>query len=277
MTKAFWTGAFVLMLFAAGQAAPAAGAEPGVLKVTYVANEGFLIEGGGKKVLIDALFDNGFDRFDVPPADVMRRMMAGEAPFDGIDLLLFTHHDSDHFNAQLVIPYLRRHRHVRLVAHKQAVDDLRVQPGFADIADRIDEVAIESGERSTLTAGGIAVDVLGLDHSHSDGEQIEAHNLAFAVELGGVRFLHMGDAMAEQNIAALEVYPFDRKHVDVLFLTFWDLSAESRKLVAERIKPANIVAMHLRPKDIAAETKEFVAVYPHATAFRTPMQTASFP
>lgn len=33
---------------------------PAAISVTYIANEGFLVENGGKKVLIDALFDSGY-------------------------------------------------------------------------------------------------------------------------------------------------------------------------------------------------------------------------
>ncbi len=279
MKRLFWAGGFLLMLLTAGYAAvsaPAAG-NPGVLKTTYLGNEGFLIEGGGKKVLIDALFDNGWGRYTTPPADVMSHMMAGEAPFDGIDLLLVTHSDYDHINPQFVIAYLRQHPHTRLIAHKQAVDEMRGKPGFGDVEGQIDEIASDPGEQSSLTVNGIAVDVLCLDHSHPADKPAETRNLAFAVVLGGARFLHMGDAPIEQNIAALETYPFERKHVDLLFLPVWDLSPGSRKLIAERIKPAKIVAMHLQEAKIEAERKAFDDVYPHAVAFGKPMESATFP
>ncbi len=279
MKRIYWTGGFLLMLLTAGCATVSAPAEdkPGVLKTTYLGNEGFLIEGGGKKVLIDALFDNGFDRFDTPPADVMRRMMAGEAPFDGVDLVLVTHRDGDHVNAQLVIAYLHQHPRTRLVAHRQAVDGMRDKPGFADIAGQIDEIAANPGEQTSLMVGGIAVDALCLDHSHPADSPAETRNLAFAVALGGARFLHMGDAQIEQNGATLEAYPFDRKHVDLLFLSYWDTSAGTQKLIAERIKPAKIVAMHMPAAKMEFNRKTVAAVYPQAMLFEKPMETAVFP
>jgi L-ascorbate metabolism protein UlaG (beta-lactamase superfamily) len=277
--RVFRTGGFLLLLLTANCSAVSSPAQvqPGILKTTYIANEGFLIEGGGRKVLIDALFDNGWNRFDTPPAGVMQRMMAGEAPFDGVDLVLLTHRDFDHTNPQTVVAYLRRHPGTRLIAHKQAVDVMRDKPGFTDVEGQIDEIASNPGELTSLTVNGIAVDVLCLDHSHQAGQPAETRNLAFSVALGGARFLHLGDAPIEQNIAALETYPFGRKHVDLLFLPVWDLSPGSRKLIAERIKPAKIVAMHLQTAKFETERKAFDDVYPQAVAFKTSMETAAFP
>src|SRR5512147_2776523 len=56
--------------------------------ITYVANSGFLIWAGEKKVLVDALFDNDHGH---PGAPTLVR--DGKAPFDDIDLVLATHID----------------------------------------------------------------------------------------------------------------------------------------------------------------------------------------
>jgi L-ascorbate metabolism protein UlaG (beta-lactamase superfamily) len=279
MKRLLKTGGVLLLLMTAGCTAGTAPAEdkPGVLKATYVANEGFLIEGGGKKVLIDTLFDNGFDRYGTPPADVMRAMMAGEAPFEGVDLVLVTHRDPDHVNAQTALAYLGLHLHTRFVAHKQLVDKMRGEPGFAAVEGQIDEITANPGEQTSLTVDGIAIDALCLDHNHPADRPAETRNLAFAVTLGGARFLHMGDAQISQNAAALDAYPFDRKRIDLLFLPYWDVSAATQKLIAERIRPARIVAMHVPPSELKLQGKTVVAAYPQAVLFEKPMATAVFP
>ncbi len=54
--------------------------------VTYVANEGFLVEAAGKKVLIDALFDAGFDRYLAPTPELLEQLAGARGPFAGVDL-----------------------------------------------------------------------------------------------------------------------------------------------------------------------------------------------
>ena len=44
--------------------------------ITYVANEGFLMCGGGKKVLVDAIFNNGGGTYYTPPSDVLAKERA---------------------------------------------------------------------------------------------------------------------------------------------------------------------------------------------------------
>lgn len=47
------------------------------ISVTNIANEEFLVEKGGKKVLSDALFDSGYGVFLTPPSDVPPRRVGG--------------------------------------------------------------------------------------------------------------------------------------------------------------------------------------------------------
>ena len=272
MRKALAACGFLLLLSGGLAAAASPGA---VLDTTFVANEGFLIAGGGKKVLIDALYGNGRE-YGTPPPEVKSRMMAGEKPFDGVDLVLVTHRHFDHADAQIVLDYLRAHPKTKLVSHKQFVDDMRAKPDFDAVAGQIEEIATEPGEPSSLTVNGITVDILCLDHSHSPDRVAETRNLAFAVKLGGVRFLHLGDAIMAQNMAALEAFSFEAKPVDLLFLLREDRSPAAQKLIAERIKPAAIVAMHI-PEAQMAQYRELIgAVYPHAVLFANPMETARF-
>jgi len=79
-------------------------------------------------------------------------------------------------------------------------------------------------------------------------------NLAFIVELGGVRVLHMGDSSIIQNETHLNNFPFERSPVDLLFLNRNDRSKGTQKLIAEKFKPSQIVAMHISPAELAETT-----------------------
>ena len=257
------------------------------LDVTYIGNEGFMIQAGGKRVLVDALFDNEF--FLAPSQGLLAQMTGGSGPFADVDLLLVTHPHADHFNSNLVAEFLRHHARCLLVAHTQTIDELRKVEGFAQIEAQIHEVGLEPGSRERMTINGIALDVLCLDHSpyYQNGRFIPEHlpgrmdvkmkNLAFAVNLGGTRFLHTGDASVENSVAHLNAYPLDETSIDILFLNRNDRSEATQQFIAEKIKPSRIVAMHIPPAELAEETNGILAVYPRAIIFKQSMERRSIP
>jgi L-ascorbate metabolism protein UlaG (beta-lactamase superfamily) len=250
----------------------AADAKKPPLDVTYVANEGFLIQAAGKKVLIDALFD-GQTTYLAPSQEMLAQMTGGGGLFADVDLLLVTHRHGDHFSPKLVVEFMRNHARCRLVAHTQTVDQLRKEAGYAQIEGQIHEVRLEPGSRENMTINGIALDVLGLDHV----DDTQTRNLAFIVNLGGTRFLHLGDATVENSLAHLNAYPFDETPVDLLFVEYFDRSEATQQFIAEKIKPSRIVAMHIPPAELAKESKEFRAAFPHAIVFKQSMERRSLP
>ena len=98
-------------------------ADPASTRVTYVANEGFLIQVGGKKILIDAIFNDTTINFaHVPDTKTLERLENTEAPFDDVDLILVTHKHRDHFEAGPVLRHLASNPDVVLLAPSQAVE-----------------------------------------------------------------------------------------------------------------------------------------------------------
>jgi L-ascorbate metabolism protein UlaG (beta-lactamase superfamily) len=248
--------------------------------VTYIANEGFLVQGGGKSVLIDALFDNGFGTYLAPSPETLDKLVEAREPFADIDLILITHPHGDHFNPKLVAAHLRKNQRCRLIAHAQTVDQLRNQEGFAQIRDRISEVRLEPGSQEKMTINGIALEVLCLAHSpyYRDGRNVheQTRNLAFAVNLGGTRFLHLGDATLKNSAAHLSAYPFDTAHVDLLFLNSSDTSPVAQQMVTQEIKPEWIVAMHVAPAEFDDDSKSVRAAYPNAILFAKSVEQRVF-
>ena len=66
---------------------PVLAQEAPTLEIIYIANEGFMLSSGTKKVLIDALQKNRWD-YHSTPEDVINKMNNAQPPFDNIDLLL---------------------------------------------------------------------------------------------------------------------------------------------------------------------------------------------
>lgn len=249
------------------------------LDVTYIANEGFMIRAAGKKVLIDALIDFNppvIARLGQPP-EILKAITEAREPFNELDLILVTHQHPDHFHPASLIACLRSNPKCRLVAHTQAVDLMRSIDGFAKIESQIHEIKLDPGTREQVSHNRITFDVLCLKHMAEDPEKEQVRNLAFFVEMGGTRFLHLGDALIDQSEARLKGYPFERAPIDILFLNQYDRSAKTRALIAERIKPSYIVAMHVTPPELAEESPKIRAAYPHAIIFKQSMERLSLP
>lgn len=262
-----------LLLFAAA-ALLFAGAEAGPINVTYIDNDGFLIQRGHKTVLIDALFDLRPHRVQ-PSGDIVDRMTEGRHPFRAVDLVLVTHSDLDHFSPRLSVAYLRDHPRTQFVALAALVDRMKAEAGFAGVSERVNAVSCKPGERRSVTLGGIKVDMLCLDHGHAPDKPADRMNVAYVVDLDGARFLHTGDSNIAQNAATFEAYPFAEKRIDLLFLNCFDSFDATRTFIAERMKPGSTVLMHLSystPEDV----KEARAMYPSAFLFEKALQQHVF-
>jgi L-ascorbate metabolism protein UlaG (beta-lactamase superfamily) len=260
----------VLALSLSGTAAAA------TTDATYIGNEGFLLESGGNAILIDALFQPE-PPFLAPSPGLMKQMMDGDKPFHTVSLVLVTHGDEDHFDPQLAVDFLRKHRHAQFVAHQDVVDRMRAAPGFSDLGERIHPIPCGTEKRTSLTLGGIDLDILCLDHAHAAGEPPAITVLAYVADLGAGRVLHMGDAKIDQNLPALETYSFEEKRIAALFLPRTDLSAETQRFVGQRVKPASIAIMHVRPDERDTIPAKAHAAFPDSVIFDTALERRSFP
>jgi hypothetical protein len=57
------------------------------IDITYIANSGFLIESSGKKILIDALFNKGWNTYLTPADSIVSKILNQQAPISHPDSL----------------------------------------------------------------------------------------------------------------------------------------------------------------------------------------------
>lgn len=65
--------------------------------MVYLGNEGFWFAGGGKHVVVDALYGNGLPKYPVLDTPQRAALEGAALPFERIDLVLDTHFLPDHF------------------------------------------------------------------------------------------------------------------------------------------------------------------------------------
>ena len=165
--------------------------------ITYLANEGVLIQAWGKKVVMDGMFRHlaGYQR----PSDAMRSdMQDALGLFAGVDLVLATHHHADHFDARVVGWHPAANPKATFVAVKQVTESLaKGHMGYEQIAPRVLEVTPDFGQRKDLRVADINLSVIRLRHGNT-------MNVAFLLTVGcgktlhltvgGRKILHLGDS-----------------------------------------------------------------------------------
>lgn len=245
----------------AGHTGVPAKAGPGT--VTSLGISGFLIEVGGKKVLIDGLSD-----FTSPAVE--QRLLAGEAPFDGLDLVLATHSHGDHFKAASVALCLKSHPKAAFIAPKDAADQVSGFPG------RVFPVQAVEGKRIPLEVNGIRVQAMALSHGTPPPGVAGIVNLGYLVTVGSVTFFHSGDIDPSQLTPELLLaFGLPDEHIDFAFVPgFFLAMPEPPAFVTRGIRPRVFVAAHLppagrEPQDLDAIRRNF----PTAVVLKAEMES----
>jgi len=239
--------------------------ESDAVTVTYVANEGVLIQSGSKQVLIDALHKPYLSEYLATPQKILDTMMANRPPFEDIELLLVSHIHGDHFNAEIVGEYLRVSKTARLFTTLQARSEIaNTFSGFAHITDKTQVIQYHAEMDTSFSAKGIQVRMVRIAHGGSG-----LQNVGHIVELGSMKFLHIGDpSYGKKDFERLQLF---RDKIDVAILPFWFLTAaKGREIIDKLIMPAYLIAVHVPPKDVNSITREIAKYYPQAVVFGKP-------
>ena len=211
--------------------------------VTYIGNEGFLIETGGKKVLIDALYRTGVSGYVVHAHDVRKSLERALPPFDNVDLVLATHYHADHFDPDAVGVHLLSNRRALFVTTNQAAGQMANYQGYRNIQARVVGGLPEEGEETTIEHEGIVVRLLNLHHGR--GRPVE--NLGFLVEISGRKFLHVGDT--EVTSEEIGVFGLDEREIDFFFVPYWFLIGDASQGLVQAVNPKTVIPMHIPPQD----------------------------
>jgi L-ascorbate metabolism protein UlaG (beta-lactamase superfamily) len=228
------------------------------LDVTFIANAGFLIECDNRKILVDGLF-GGFesDWCYVPSDSVVDLMVEGKPPFDGIDIIAFTHYHIDHFNAEMAINHLLHNKSGILVCPSQVDQALAKSDRYSDIRDRVRVVTVPVDSTSVMNMAGIEIRAIRTRHLPSGVEDklmgkivdgnLNTDHLEFVFSLGGYIIYHSGDATMDSR-PRYQSYGFGDHSIDLAFVPWWDASERltfRQELIRDIIRPDRIILMHV--------------------------------
>jgi L-ascorbate metabolism protein UlaG (beta-lactamase superfamily) len=164
----------------------------------YLGNAGVMVEHGATKILFDPLFDEDFNEYELVPPDMQRALLAGAAPWDGVDAVFVSHYHDDHYDPALMLSYLKANPGIVLYAPAQAVDSLHESASLADagVFQRVRSLALAYGDAAMrIEMEGLLIEALFVPHSGWPGSNTEVENISWRVTLEGVATVtHLGDA-----------------------------------------------------------------------------------
>lgn len=252
-----------------------AGAKTETAVIRYIGTDGFLIQAGSKSVLVDGLVRNPWGYTNTPER-ALALMKARKAPFEWLDLLLFSHAHRDHFEPRMALDVLAAHAEAALVGDGLVERELReTGPEEAKtLGPRIKVPGIGIGGRTSLAVNGIPLTVLGVNHADREPAYL---TLGYIMDLGPFRIYHQGDLYPDANLGFLASIPWEEMKIDIAFFDPFFLQNEAgRKLVVERIRPSAVILMHMRDGESAGYFGQLKGSVPQVLYYRGPMESKRF-
>lgn len=238
--------------------------------VTYVSNEGFIVEFKNKKFLVDALFDKVEGEWCESPTDSMINLMKQSIyPFNDIDLIAITHNHADHFNEKIVVDFMLNNPKVKLICPNQVDMTLSTNSNYRAIRNRITSITPEPLTDTSVIISDISIRVLRLEHSPYEvkdsvtGNKINLHkdveNLGFVFQVNGVKIFHSGDTNPS-NKEEYDIYAIQNEQIDIAFVErifMFIYQDKGLETIKEFINPNYLIFMHIGPQNKAGYIEGF--------------------
>jgi L-ascorbate metabolism protein UlaG (beta-lactamase superfamily) len=249
------------------------------LKVTYIANEGFMIEFSDNKILIDALFKESSRRagaYTVPSDQLREKMETAKSPFNDLDLILATHNHWDHFNPRSVIRCLKHNPKSFFISTPQAIDDMKKEgEEFQRIREQVKSIDLDWLLSTDVKVNDIELRVI---RTHHSAHHTEVQNQVYLIDLGGKKIFHEGDS--DGRIETYQQLNLKDEEIDIAFIHDWFLwEPKGQTILKEYIRPKHIILMHTfkSQKDyVKNKVNELKEIFPETTFFKASMEYKIF-
>lgn len=254
------------------------------LKITYLANCGFLFENQSDKILIDPFGTKYGDLFYLPTSNIHTNIETGSIPFDDINLVLITHIHGDHFNPFLAEKFLQNNKNAKMICPPQVFNQIKDScENWKQIESQIISPQISRFNLEKMNVNGIPIKILRMQHgtdrslegityeNYTDYEKTE--NFGYVMELNNKVVFHQGDASLKINEKILNKL---QQKVDIAHLGFFDWDTISYNLLKEKLQTKNIIFMHGTKIGEELEKKDFKSIVTNLIFFKRELESKYF-
>ena len=226
--------------------------------VMYLANEGVMVSRGDTRILFDPLFNESFGQYQLVPDTMRAAILAGEAPFDGIDAVFISHYHDDHFSVPDMLRLLRAREDLRVYAPAQAVTAIRLASNDGDQAllARLVGLDLAYGDAPlSIEADGFMVDAVHVPHAGWPDARTDVQNIAFRITIDGdSTVLHLGDADPSLVHFENDAEYWSGRAIDLALPPYWFFgSAQGREIIDDRLDAARAIGIHVPARFVDPE------------------------
>jgi L-ascorbate metabolism protein UlaG (beta-lactamase superfamily) len=254
------------------------------LKVTYLANCGFLYENDKSKVLIDPFGTEYGSYFYLPSEATKNNICRGNNPFKKIDLLLITHIHGDHFNAKLTEKFLLNNSKVKMICPPQVYKLMKDScSSFASIESRIICPDLSMNESKRIKINDFSVTAIRMQHGTDrslEGVSIQDYteyekteNFGYVIHYNKKNVFHQGDGCLKMNIKALENINCP---INIAHLSYFDWDSVSMNILRKELNTKTVIFMHGTKPAKELESEQFKEVKPQVVFFNQELESKKF-
>ncbi len=240
------------------------------IKIVYLGNDGVYITDGEKGLIVDALPGDlsGWIPF---VNNLQFNIEQGNSPYDNIGLAMITHNHGDHFNSSSTSTFLAKNPSVKLLAPSQ------VRGSISAGQDQIEDFTLALDEQIDLIIDEIPIRIMRIRHftPQNGADFSSSESLAFLIELGGKKILHIGDGdLSAENFGTLDLHT---ENIDVALIPTFTFSGQltgnNKAILIANISPENIIGLHLGSTTTVSTVQN---IYPDATVFTQSLQFVQY-
>jgi L-ascorbate metabolism protein UlaG (beta-lactamase superfamily) len=244
------------------------------IDVTYIANEGFLIESNGKKLLIDALFNIGWNTYLTPSDSIVSKIINQQAQFNEVNLMLITHNHADHFNDTMVVAWLNNNSE-NIVIAPPLVSAAILKSQVLKNKKQVIELDKVNPEKNDTTIDRIRIRSFFIQHDTRP--QIE--NVGYLIDIDGNKVFHTGDNNGSETVEYSKLQ-LQKEQIDLALLDFYGFwnTKEERLFTEKYIHPERICLIHIPPAEIknVKDSVKLINDFIDITVFENSMEKKSF-
>jgi len=218
--------------------------------IQYLANEGVMVTHEETKILMDPLYGNSYDTYQLVPEETREKILTGAWPFDGVDAVFVSHHHGDHFSAEDMLRLLRSQSGIMLYAPAQAVAAMLEIAGADDdsVFERVVGLDLDYGDPPVnIRSENLLVEAVHIPHSGWPTARTDVQNIAFRITLDNTStVLHLGDADARVvHFAADEQY-WEERTIDLALPPYWFFGSDDGiELLENRLDVIHSIGIHV--------------------------------
>lgn len=244
-------------------------------QISYVGNMGVLIECETIGILIDGLHKKYKAAYQYPPETLVAELIGKDEPYQPpIHLLLNTHIHKDHFDAELVLEFLKENAKAKLLGPAQTANAVLALYTSHELKQRIHEVKTTDYTIQNFSLHGIQVKAFFVDHANP-ARHSATKNVGFLIELDGKQILHLGDAAMDASI--FSQLNLQAEEIDLAIIPDWlAMSKSGANIIKTYIAAKQLLITHISPLNAAESQQAVRALFPKAIFFTDLEQSFSF-